>query len=68
MTLFDAIELDRAGDLPAAASAYEACLIEGRDLPQAMANLMALYFQSTDYGVRSSLDWTRRSCVTQAGG
>lgn len=53
MTLFEAIELDRAGDLPAAASVYEACIIEGRDLPQAMANLMALYFQSTDYGVWS---------------
>ena len=53
MTLFEAIELDRAGDLPAAASAYEACLIEGRELPEAMANLMALYFQSTDYGVWS---------------
>ena len=68
MTLFEAIGLDRAGDPPASASTYEAYLIEGCDLPQAMANLMALYFQSTDYGVRRSLDWTRRPCVTQASG
>lgn len=52
--LQDAISADRAGDMVAAAGAYEAALAAGERSLSAFLNLAILYWQATDFGISSS--------------
>lgn len=66
MSLSDAIASDRAGDMAAAAAAYEEALATGERSLSAFLNLAILYWQATDFGISANNKLEQR-LITHAG-